>query len=195
MDNKTYGIFGGSFNPPGLHHILIVKELVKHFNHVIVLPCGPRPDKPSTNSITTEHRLELCKIAFSSIPGIQLDLSDLSLHTYTPTYVLLEKHSQLGEIWIVIGSDLILGGKENNSEIQRSWFKGKQLWSEAKFFILNREGSNFDKLDLPPNHRVLNLSIKHSSKEIRDAITNHHHLTDLVPQEIASYIKKNNLYS
>ena len=36
-------LLGGSFNPPGIHHLQIVEEVLKmnRFETVVVIPCGP----------------------------------------------------------------------------------------------------------------------------------------------------------
>ena len=65
---RHIAIFGGSFNPPGLHHRLVVEELVRQFDEVIVVPCGPRPDQPTTVDVDTVHRAALADSAFRDLP-------------------------------------------------------------------------------------------------------------------------------
>ena len=49
--SQRIAVFGGSFNPPGKHHRLIAELLAKDFDKVLVVPCGPRPDKATTQEI------------------------------------------------------------------------------------------------------------------------------------------------
>ena len=60
-------LFGGSFNPPGLHHRQIAETLARHFDEVIVIPCGPRPDKPITNDVEPIHRAALADLTFARL--------------------------------------------------------------------------------------------------------------------------------
>ena len=59
---STIAVFGGSFDPPGLHHRRIVEEVRKHFDSVVVVPCGPRPDKQL--DIEPIHRAALADLTF-----------------------------------------------------------------------------------------------------------------------------------
>ena len=71
-------IFGGSFNPPGLHHRQIVEVMSREFDSVIVVPCGPRPDKETVNDVDPVHRAALADIAFRGIDRVQVELFDLN---------------------------------------------------------------------------------------------------------------------
>ncbi len=39
-ERPRLAIYGGSFNPPGLHHLEIVLSLLEWFNEVVIIPCG-----------------------------------------------------------------------------------------------------------------------------------------------------------
>ena len=108
-------LFGGSFNPPGQHHRLIAEALVRHFDEVIVVPCGPRPDKPATNDVDPVHRAALADIAFRGLPKARVELFDLELATFTRTDELDARFSADGDIWHVVGAGLIAGGARGES--------------------------------------------------------------------------------
>ncbi|MDB6137426.1 MAG: ppnK, partial [Verrucomicrobiaceae bacterium] len=57
-------LFGGSFNPPGLHHQRIALALLARFDEVLVVPCGPRSDKSSTNMLPPVYRAAMTGMAF-----------------------------------------------------------------------------------------------------------------------------------
>ena len=60
---KRIAVFGGTFNPPGLHHRAIAIELSKHFDEVVIVPCGPRDDKPKTKDVEPIARATILAIA------------------------------------------------------------------------------------------------------------------------------------
>lgn len=101
---KRIAIFGGSFDPPGLHHYEIAKALSEEFDKVIIVPCGPRPDKVSTNDVEAIHRATMVDLTFRNLKNVEVELFDLENATFTRTHHLEEKFSQEGELWHVIGT-------------------------------------------------------------------------------------------
>ena len=69
--------FGGSFNPPGLHHRAIAEALARQFDRVDVIPCGPRPDKATVDDVDPAHRAAMAHLMFQGIPNVRVDESDL----------------------------------------------------------------------------------------------------------------------
>ncbi|MBU1180355.1 nicotinate-nicotinamide nucleotide adenylyltransferase, partial [Patescibacteria group bacterium] len=196
---KQVAIYGGSFNPPSKHHCRIVEELEKQFDLVIIYPCGNRPDKPSANIVSIEHRKEMMKLAFGGMPNTRLDLHDLENDTFTPTYDLQERiqgQFENAEIWHFVGSDLIVGGRDSNSEIQRVWHHGQILWQYFNFAINIRPGYEIAEDDMPPNSKLIEIKdLVGSGTMIRERIKNGAPIQDFVLPEVEGYIRKYGLYS
>ena len=127
---KRIAVFGGSFNPPGLHHRNLAAELTRHFDEVIIVPCGPRPDKPTNNDVDPIHRAIMNDIAFRDIEGVRLELFDLEHSTFTKTHELDEMFAPEGEVWHVVGSDLVRGGADGASFVHKVWENGAELWNK-----------------------------------------------------------------
>jgi NAD+ kinase len=187
-------IFGGSFNPPGIHHRAIAELLAREFDEVRVIPCGPRPDKPVTGSIPAIYRAALCDIAFGDIPKVVVDLFDLEQATFTRNYQLQQRFEPLGEVWHVVGGDLIAGGSEGASAIQRCWAHGQELWEKAHFAVLTRPGHEIDAADLPPKARLFPLEEMGSSSAIREALSCDDDVESLVTPRVLDYIERYGLY-
>ena len=152
--SKKIAIFGGSFNPPGIHHKRIVEMLTRHFDEVIVIPCGPRPDKETTNDVEPIHRAVMADLTFGNMPKVNVMLFDLEQATFTRTHKLDEMLRDQGDVWHVVGTDLIEGGKNGTSFVQTRWMHGQRVWKELRYAILPREGYAVDSADLPPNNKV-----------------------------------------
>ena len=148
---KSIAIFGGSFNPPGNHHAAIATCLAGMFDEVRVIPCGPRPDKPVTGSVPPVYRAALADIVFGGLARVVVDLSDFEQEIFTRNHELQTRFESQGEVWHVVGADLIAGGARGESLIQRTWERGAELWLKANFVVLNRPGYAFDSHDL---HRI-----------------------------------------
>jgi NAD+ kinase len=191
---KTICIFGLSANPVGIHHKKIVEALALEFDEVRVIPCGGRPDKSATNQIDPLHRAAMCDISFSGIPNVVVEYFDLENDKFTRDWELYEKYKSLGNIWFAVGSDMIVGGKDGKSVIQKLWEKGEELWQQRNFVVLKRQGYEFTLDDLPPHSRVLNIVTSGSSTEIRQRIQNSIPYQDLVERKVAEYLWRHKVY-
>ena len=191
---QTLAVFGGSFSPPGLHHRAIVRELARHFDRVVVVPCGPRPDKPSTSEVDPVYRAALADVAFVGIEGAEVDLFDLEMATFTRTHELHERYSPRGEVWHVVGADLITGGSQGRSFIHTTWERGPELWRTLNFAVLKRPGHELGPGDLPPRHRLIDVRLDGSSQTIREKLFRRESVEDLVGPDVADYIERHRLY-
>jgi nicotinate (nicotinamide) nucleotide adenylyltransferase len=189
-------IFGGSFNPPGIHHRQVVEELVHHFDRVIVVPCGPRPDKQTTNDVDSIYRAALADIAFKDLSKVEVDLFDLEQSVFTTTDQLDQRYSNLGDIYQVVGSDLVEGGKDGNSQIQKNWERGQEMWDNLKFAVVSRGDFKGTREDLPPQSKLITLAHPStiSSTAIRERIFKREPYAHLVTPNVKSYIERYGLY-
>ena len=187
-------LFGGSFNPPGLHHRQIAGRLARDFDTVLVVPCGPRGDKATTNLLPPVFRAALADMAFEGIPGVEVDLFDLEQDRFTRSHELDKRYSAQGEVWHVVGIDLIQGGARGQSQIQLSWEHGAWLWENARFAVLHRHGYVFDSADLPPHCQVIDIDVQGASSDIRDRLARGKDVSDLVPSRPLAYIQRYGLY-
>jgi NAD+ kinase len=195
MANKI-AIFGGSFNPPGTHHRLVVESLIPHFDRIIVLPCGPRPDKPTTNDVDPWHRGALTDIAFRGLDKVEVDLSDLECAQFTTNDKFADRYGHLGEIWHVIGSDLSEGGSTGQSAIHRYWELGAEMWNTLNFCVVARAGYSVTEADVPPRGMLVQLDTQSSgaSSDIRERIFKRQPYAQFVTPEVLAYIERYGLY-
>jgi len=196
MTRKTIAVYGLSGNPSGIHHRKIVESLIPIFDLVIIVPCGPRPEpeKATVSDIAPLHRAEMTDMTFRGLRKVRVDLDDLEKSVFTRTIDLLERYKEEGEVWIVVGADLVQGGGEGKSVIQQEWKDGKRLWETARFVVIPRQGYEIDKSDLPLRHQLFGLVFNGSSTEIRNKAFNHQSLTGFVVPEVESYIERWGLY-
>jgi NAD+ kinase len=193
MAQPTIAVFGGSFSPPGVHHRAIVQELARHFDLVIVVPCGPRPDKPSTSEVDPIYRAALADIAFGGLDRVEVDLFDLEQATFTRTHDLHERYQNRGEIWHVVGADLVDGGCNAQSFIHKNWERGEELWKSLNFAVLKRKGHDLAG-DLPPRSRSIDVQIDGSAATIRERLFHREPVAELLSQDVNDYITRHRLY-
>ncbi|KKU07467.1 MAG: inorganic polyphosphate/ATP-NAD kinase [Candidatus Uhrbacteria bacterium GW2011_GWE2_45_35] len=167
--------YGGSFNPVTVGHEAAVRILSERFDRVVVVPCGPRPDKRSTDTIDPVYRAAMCDLAFGEFANVEVDLSDLERAHFTPNdeiQEMLEARYPGAEIWHIVGADIVTGGATGNSYIHRVWTKGSRLWNEFNFGIFPRDGSPLNPNDLPPRSEILPATHSVSSSAVREALAN-----------------------
>ena len=192
--SRQLAIYGGSFNPPGLHHRATVEMLCRHFDEVVIVPCGPRPDKPVTNDVEPIHRAAMVDLNFRAIPKARVELFDLESSTFTRTYDLDRRFRAEGTPWHVVADEFVRRERNNESRIQREWTRGPELWQEANFAILNRSGDPLDQAELPPHHRVFEIDRDGSSLVIRNRVFHRQSIAKLVVKEVDAYIARHRLY-
>jgi NAD+ kinase len=192
--NKRIALYGGSFNPPGRHHRALVEELLNHFDEVVVLPCGPRPDKPTVQRTDPLHRAAMVDLAFRGLPRVRVEHFDLEQSTFTRNHELEEIYGHEGELWHVVGADIVQGGATGNSEIHRSWHQGERLWTDLNFAVFERPGYELVAADLPIRSARFAATVSGSSTEIRDRVWRDQSVDGLVAPEVADYIQRYRLY-
>jgi len=192
--SRRIAVFGGSFNPPGLHHRAIAEELARHFDQVVVVPCGPRPDKATTNDVEAIHRAAMADLTFGGLASVRVDLFDLEEDSFTRTHRLEEIYRAEGEVWHVVGTDLIRGGGEGRSFIQRVWEKGDWLWENARFAVIERGPLHPAPLDLPARHQVLRVGRECASQTIRERVFRRESIAADVTPAVGAYVERYGLY-
>ena len=191
---KKIALFGGSFNPPGQHHRAIAQRLEKDFDQVVIIPCGPRQDKPIINDVEPIYRASMVDMAFRGMDKVVVDLFDLESTAFTRTAHLQEMMSPLGELWHVIGSDLIRGGHKGESPIQKSWTQGQYIWEKLNWVVFTRPKFPVDKKDLPPHHKLIEMEYNASSSDIRDRLFHRQGTENMLSPEVIGYIERHGLY-
>ncbi len=193
---KKIAVFGGSFDPPTLLHRRAAKRLASEFDHVFIVPCGQRSDKDrSFDRRMALERMAMCDLNFYNLyRNITLDFFDIHHDKFLTTFEMQKHYERLGEIWHVVGGDLILGGADGCLEIQKKWSKGLWLWENLNFVVFPRPGYRFCPQDCPPHSKIIWLGTDCSSTKARQAAKQNHSLRGLVTSEIETYIFINNLY-
>ncbi|MEI7463360.1 MAG: hypothetical protein WCK03_03095 [Candidatus Taylorbacteria bacterium] len=189
---KRIGVFGGSFNPPGAHHRLIVENLLTLgcVDQLMVLPCGQRKDKPLAGN---PDRKNMVEIAFADLPGCVVNTFNIDLNIFTSNYKYEAMFRCLGEVWHIVGSDQIINARIKTSVVHVRWENGDWVFDNLKFIVVERPGYQISQTDLPTHNLVLRLLIDGSSTQIREDILTGSQNT-LLSKEVSSYISENGLY-
>lgn len=171
-------IYGGSFNPPHLGHVKAAATVWEKLepDRFLIIPTNIPPHKDiAEGSPSPEQRMELCRLAFQDIPGVEL--SDMEIKREGRSYsadtvsILREKYPE-DELYLVIGSDMFLSFCQ--------WYKFQYLLENCVLTVLSREEDDRRELEKfkaemeeKYSARVLLLShepLPMSSEDVRDRL-------------------------
>ena len=111
---ERIGIYGGTFNPPHIGHMLAVKQAVEllKLDRLLIMPDRIAPHKQlPEGSATPQQRYEMVQLAAADIPGAEV--SDLELrregtsYTYLTVLQLRELYAQ-AQLVLLMGTDMFL---------------------------------------------------------------------------------------
>ncbi len=198
------GLYGGSFNPVHFGHLIVARAIAEQvgLDRVVILPSARPPHKDAGDLLEASHREEMIRLA---IEGEKLfELSDFDLRREGLSYTIdTVKHfrGQLGPEAVVcwmIGADSL-------AELA-AWHRVSDLVDSCRIVTAGRPG--WDRIDweglrsLLGDDRVKRLRagivrtplVGISSTLIRDRVRNGRSIRYLVPQCVADYIDRLDLY-
>ncbi len=201
-DVLRIGVFGGSFNPVHMGHLIMAQDALELFelSRILFVPCARQPHK-SAALAPAEHRLEMLKAALEG--ELRFEVSDIELRrggvSWSVDTVKELRASYPGaEITLIVGSDSLL-------ELH-AWRDVYTLLRLCRVVTLARPGADLDalarvdlKLDPPwPDRIKEQIRTGHlvhiSSTDIRYRIAEGMSIRYLVHPAVEMYLLEHNLY-
>jgi len=194
--NKKIGLFGGSFDPIHNGHLMIAARAQKllFIDRVIFIPAAIPPHKQHLTLTNKNHRLQMAKLAIENYPDFEV--SDIEIQrsgiSYTiDTLLFFRKHFNLtsDQIYFIIGADSLIDFHK--------WRNPEKIIENCNIVVYDRAGIDINSIggDLKKKVSFLNAPlIDISSTTIRNKIMSGKALNKLLPEKVADYISKNNLY-
>jgi len=188
------GIFGGTFDPIHLGH-LIVAEIARcllSLDRVLFVPAGIPPHKGSASS-DPDHRLRMTDLATRDNPAFEV--SDLEVRRDGPSYTVetlraLRERSPEGTLhYLLMGAD--------SARDLESWKEHRILLEEATVVVLSRSGVRSADLPERVERRAKVLStpvIEISSSDIRRRVREGGSIRYLVTDPVERYVRSEGLY-
>jgi nicotinate-nucleotide adenylyltransferase len=181
-------IFGGSFNPPHVAHVLAAAYVLACFDvdRCLVVPTFRHPFAKSLAPF--EDRLAMCRLAFADLARVSISALEEELGGESRTVRTLEHlHAQHPE-WrmrLVVGADVV-------HEMDR-WWSPARVRELAPPLVLGRLG--VARVALPPGHEDAPCVLPEvSSTAIRTALARGESVGALVPREVERYARERGLY-
>lgn len=180
----TTAIFGGSFNPPHLAHVLAVTVVLSRYDveRVLVIPTYQHPFAKSLAPYA--DRVEMCRIAMGWLPRVEVSRVEEELGGESRTLRTLEhlREKLPRETFrLVVGADIVVESSK--------WYGFDRIVELAPLLVLGRSGVSY--AGAPP---ALLPAI--SSTEIRTNVAagRFDAVEPFLPKDVLAYIRSRGLY-
>jgi nicotinate-nucleotide adenylyltransferase len=183
------GIFGGSFDPPHVGHLLVVADALDalRLDHVVFVPAAVQPLKVGQAAAAPPHRLAMVRLLVGddprfSVDPIEIERDGLS-YTVETLAAFAERHSE-AERFFLVGTDVLASFGQ--------WREPDQVARLATLAVMQREG---ERGRVPKDAvRVQTRRVDVSSTEIRERVRTGRTIRGFVPEAVAAYIAEQRLY-
>jgi nicotinate-nucleotide adenylyltransferase len=188
------GIYGGTFDPIHLGHLLLARDALEQsrLDAVLFVPCGQSPLKKREPVAADLRRLAMLRSALQG--EARFWLSRCELDRPGPSYAV-DTAREIGEAFPRAELFWLLG--EDQAATLDRWHQPDELFRMVKFVLLPREISGTGP-KTPRAAEVLSLPrprrIDISATEIRHRVKSRLPIDHLVPPSVAAYIKRHGLY-
>jgi len=195
MTTSRLGIFGGSFDPVHLGHLLAAQDALEQadLDEVVFMPTAQAPLKDRAPGIRGDQRLALLQLAIAGDP--RFSVSTLELERGGVSYTIdtvralrtLRPHAEL--FWII--------GADQAGRLAQ-WRDIATLVELVQFIVLARPGFPLPAVaHRPPGLRLLPIGVHElaiSSSEIRARIAAGRPVRYFLPAAVADCIERDQLY-
>ncbi len=182
------GIFGGSFNPIHLGHLILAETArdTLALDRVVFIPSAKPPHKSSRGLLPAAVRMELVQRAIQGQPAFVV--SDIELQRPGTSYSIetvriVRQQLPMATLFLLVGQDLL----------QVRWAHWDQIKRLCTVVVATRAGVSVARRQ--PGIRQLSMPlIEISSSDIRARCRGGRSIRFLVPSAVERYIADHHLY-
>ena len=187
------GIFGGTFDPIHLGHLITAQSVkeIRNLDKIIFIPAYISPHKTDAKPSSPEDRLKMIKLAVDGIPFF--DCSDIEVNKGGISYTvdtLRELKKYYDKIEFIIGYDNIF--------TFHTWKEPDEIFKLADVIVLKRKSSHppqFEDKYFRQAIFVQTRGIEISATDIRERVKSGMPINFLVPPKVMEYIYNHKLYT
>lgn len=188
------GIFGGSFDPPHIGHLLVAIDAFEalRLDKLIFVPTHAQPLKAGAKAAAASHRLEMIARLIGGDARFAVDAVEIERGGLSYTVDTLETFAQRfpdAERFFLVGEDAMA--------TFGAWRNPEHILKLAKLAILRRPGTAVDHQPISQPHGTIALPtrlVDVSSTEIRERVRDGKSIRGFVPDSVAEFIERERLY-
>jgi len=189
---ERIGLFGGSFDPIHLGHLLVAQAAREEFGieRVFFIPAARSPFKPDSAPAEDHHREQLLRLALAGKPHFELDLQEIERGGTSYTIDTVNHHRSRfpeAKLFWLIGADHV--------PTLDKWRDAEELAGKVEFLLIPRPGEPDAQAPAPfVIHRLRGFPLGVSSSQIRDRVKAGLPVDNLVPSAVSEAIGNMGLY-
>ena len=181
----TIAVFGGSFNPPHLAHVLAAAVVLatRDVDQLLVVPAFQHPF--SKHLAPYNDRVRMCELAMGWLPKVRVSRVEEELGGESLTLRTLEHLARQHPDWelrLVLGADVLVDAPK--------WHRFDEVIKLAPPIVLGRVG-----VHSPAAPPALLPDISSTDVRARIATGGWASLSDVVPKAVLTYIQTRGLYA
>jgi nicotinate-nucleotide adenylyltransferase len=180
VKRAEWAVFGGSFDPPHVAHVLAAAYVLAAHGVARVLVTPTAAHAFGKRLASFEDRLRMCELAFAPLRDVELCTLESSLpqpnYTLTTLQALAERYPDV-QLRLVLGTDL--------KAETHAWHDFESIRSLAPPLWVSRQGHEGDPEPALPDI---------SSTEVRRRVLAGESTTGLLSPLVADYIREHGLY-
>ena len=185
------GIFGGSFDPPHLGHLLPIIDAAESLglDAVRFVPAGVQPLKVGRAVAAPRHRLAMTERLIARIPAFSVESAEIDRAGLSFTVDTLESLAQTAgadELVLVVGADAFAQFAQ--------WKEPERIRSLAEIAVLVRGEERGPDAASSGVRLLQTRRVDISSTELRARIAGGRTIRGFVPDAVADYIAEHRLY-
>ncbi len=191
------GIFGGSFDPPHLGHLLSAVDATDKLNldRLLWVPTAQQPDRVG-HTASPEQRLEMVRATIFGYPKfavstLEIDRKGLS-YTVATVEAVAEDYPE-AERFLLVGTDAWARFY--------SWYEPDRIRRSVQVVVLARSLDGIPYMDgssvspKAPDHMLETRIIEISSTEVRDRVKKRVPINGFVSDRVMTIIESEGLYT
>lgn len=191
------GVFGGTFDPPHVGHLLAAVDAVERIglDRMIFVPAAQQPLKVGTVTAAPGHRLAMTRLLAADDPRFAVDPIEIEragLSYSVDTLEALGRRHAGAELFFVVGADTL-------ASFER-WREPRRVLELARVVVLRRDA---DAVTPPPLMQeapgreptvLASRRVDVSSTEVRARVKAGLPIRGFVPDAVAAYVQAERLY-
>jgi nicotinate-nucleotide adenylyltransferase len=186
------GLFGGSFDPIHLGHLLVADAAREELglSRLFFIPAAQSPFKPETHPIPAHERLRLLRLALAGRDWCEVDEQEIKRGGVSYTIDTVRDYARRFagvELFYLIGGDHV--------PLLPKWREAVELARLARFAVIPRPGAEVAAFPEPfRGQKLEGFPLALSSSQVRARVKAGLSITQLVPAAVAEAIRNNRLY-
>ncbi|THV41191.1 nicotinate-nucleotide adenylyltransferase [Glycomyces buryatensis] len=192
---QRIGIFGGTFDPPHLGHLVAASEAAARcaLDEVVFVPAGDPWQKHGRDITDAAARLTMTRLAIAA--DLRFRISTCDIDREGPTYAIdtvadvRTEYDRPIELYFIMGADSLAN--------LQTWHRVEELCKAVRFIALNRQGHSRREVDTSFGIEVEFIdmpAVDLSSTECRERVREGEPIRYLVSDSVDSYISEHGLY-